>query len=66
MPSTTAPAAPPAKQRTEKEIQSDIREIMKQISSSITYLPMLDEPCPCPSPPLPLPLASPLAPSHAR
>ncbi|EIW66540.1 hypothetical protein TREMEDRAFT_34857 [Tremella mesenterica DSM 1558] len=33
------------KVKTEKEIQGEIREIMKQITSSVTFLPILDEPC---------------------
>lgn len=47
-------AAPPSgapsksgktKEKTEKEVQGEIREIMKQITSSITFLPILEEPC---------------------
>jgi hypothetical protein len=39
------PARPPRKNKTEKEVQGEIREIMKQITSSVTFLPILDEPC---------------------
>lgn len=35
------------KEKTEKEVQSEIREIMKQITSSMTFLPVLDEECKC-------------------
>ncbi|CED85614.1 Spindle assembly checkpoint protein [Phaffia rhodozyma] len=34
-----------SKPKTEKQVQAEIREIMKQITSSVTFLPMLDEPC---------------------
>jgi hypothetical protein len=33
------------KEKTEKEVQAEIREIMKQITASVTFLPMLEEPC---------------------
>lgn len=33
------------KEKTEKEVQAEIREIIKQITSSVTFLPMLEEPC---------------------
>ena len=33
------------KEKTEKEVQGEIREIMKQITSSVTFLPILEEPC---------------------
>lgn len=33
------------KEKTEKEVQGEIREIMKQITSSVTFLPILDDPC---------------------
>lgn len=38
---------PPAKkkEKTEKEVQGEIREIMKQITSSVTFLPILEEEC---------------------
>lgn len=44
------PGGPPkpktkAKAKTEKEVQGEIREIMKQITSSVTFLPILEEPC---------------------
>ena len=35
------------KEKTEKEVQGEIREIMKQITSSVTFLPILEEPCGC-------------------
>lgn len=43
----TMPGAPKIKpkKKTEKEVQGEIREIMKQITSSVTFLPILDEPC---------------------
>lgn len=43
----TMPGAPKMKpkKKTEKEVQGEIREIMKQITSSVTFLPILDEPC---------------------
>lgn len=33
------------KEKTEKEVQGEIREIMKQITSSVTFLPILEEQC---------------------
>lgn len=42
------PGAPkPTKKhnKTEKEVQGEIREIMKQITSSVTFLPILDDEC---------------------
>ncbi|OCF34113.1 mitotic spindle assembly checkpoint protein MAD2 [Kwoniella heveanensis BCC8398] len=44
------PGGPPAtkkkqKEKTEKEVQGEIREIMKQITSSVTFLPILEEEC---------------------
>jgi mitotic spindle assembly checkpoint protein MAD2 len=33
------------KEKTEKDVQAEIREIMKQITSTTTFLPILDEPC---------------------
>lgn len=33
------------KEKTEKEVQGEIREIFKQITSSVTFLPILDDPC---------------------
>lgn len=49
-PTANAPlpgGAKPAKkhQKTEKEVQGEIREIMKQITSSVTFLPILEEEC---------------------
>ncbi|WVF67164.1 hypothetical protein IAT40_001910 [Kwoniella sp. CBS 6097] len=41
-PSTTSKKK---KEKTEKEVQGDIREIMKQITSSVTFLPILEEEC---------------------
>jgi mitotic spindle assembly checkpoint protein MAD2 len=40
----TAPGQPQA-EKTEKEIQKDIAYIVRQIVQSVTFLPMLDEPC---------------------
>ncbi|GMK55367.1 hypothetical protein CspeluHIS016_0204230 [Cutaneotrichosporon spelunceum] len=31
--------------KTEKEVQGEIRDIMKQITSSVTFLPILDDEC---------------------
>ena len=33
------------KEKTEKEVQGEIREIMKQITSSTSFLPILEEEC---------------------
>jgi mitotic spindle assembly checkpoint protein MAD2 len=33
------------KEKTEKEVQGEIREIMKQITSTTTFLPILQEEC---------------------
>lgn len=33
------------KEKTEKEVQVEIREIMKQITASVTFLPVLEEEC---------------------
>jgi len=33
------------KEKTEKEVQGEIREIMKQITSTVTFLPILEEEC---------------------
>ncbi|KAK4684906.1 mitotic spindle assembly checkpoint protein MAD2, partial [Tremellales sp. Uapishka_1] len=43
---TTTKTAPGGKkkEKTEKEVQGEIREIMKQITSSVTFLPILEEP----------------------
>ncbi|KAJ9092448.1 hypothetical protein QFC22_005682 [Naganishia vaughanmartiniae] len=35
----------PKKEKTEKEVQTEIREIMKQITASVTFLPTLEEEC---------------------
>jgi mitotic spindle assembly checkpoint protein MAD2 len=35
------------KEKTEKEVQGEIREIMKQITSTTTFLPILQEECKC-------------------
>lgn len=48
-PAPTAGGGKKVKPKTEKEVQAEIREIMKQITSSVTFLPMLDEPCASPS-----------------
>jgi mitotic spindle assembly checkpoint protein MAD2 len=52
-PSSAASTQPPStqtksgkkKEKTEKEVQAEIREIMKQITSTTTFLPILDEEC---------------------
>ncbi|KAL1411337.1 Mitotic spindle checkpoint component mad2 [Vanrija albida] len=47
-PAQSLPGAPrqaKKKDKTEKEVQGEIREIMKQITSSVTFLPILDEEC---------------------
>ena len=36
---------PKKKEKTEKGVQGEIREIMKQITSSVTFLPILEEEC---------------------
>jgi mitotic spindle assembly checkpoint protein MAD2 len=36
---------PKKKEKTEKDVQGEIREIMKQITSSVTFLPILEEEC---------------------
>lgn len=45
----TKPTAPSGggkkKEKTEKEVQGEIREIMKQITSTVTFLPILEDPC---------------------
>lgn len=38
------PGAPP-RQKSQKEIQSEIAAIVRQITASVTFLPLLDEPC---------------------
>ena len=35
----------PPKQKSEKEIQSEIQAIIRQITASVTFLPLLDERC---------------------
>ena len=37
------------KEKTEKEVQAEIREIMKQITSSTTFLPIFEEQCELPT-----------------
>jgi mitotic spindle assembly checkpoint protein MAD2 len=39
----------PKKEKTEKEVQTEIREIMKQITASVTFLPTLEEECTYPA-----------------
>ncbi|GHJ87004.1 hypothetical protein NliqN6_3406 [Naganishia liquefaciens] len=39
------PGAAKPKEKTEKEVQGEIREIMKQITASVTFLPTLEEEC---------------------
>lgn len=34
-----------SREKSDKEIMREIQAIMRQIASSITYLPCLDEPC---------------------
>jgi mitotic spindle assembly checkpoint protein MAD2 len=33
------------KEKTEKEVQNEIQQIMKQITSTTTFLPLLEEEC---------------------
>jgi hypothetical protein len=40
-----AAASGKPKEKTEKEVQVEIREIMKQITASVTFLPVLEEEC---------------------
>lgn len=37
-----------SREKSDKEIMREIQAIMRQIASSITYLPCLDEPCKIP------------------
>lgn len=46
LPGAPKPAAK-KKNKTEKEVQAEIQGIMKQITSSVTFLPILDEECEC-------------------
>ncbi|KAJ3010870.1 Mitotic spindle checkpoint component mad2 [Thoreauomyces humboldtii] len=39
------PTAPPSQPKTEKQINSEIAAVMRQITASVSFLPMLDEPC---------------------
>lgn len=43
--SSMANNKPPKSKKTLAEIQAEIRGIIKQITASVTFLPMLDEPC---------------------
>src|ERR1700722_4828419 len=40
---TTSPTAKKTPEKSEKEIQSEIQAILRQITASVTFLPMLDE-----------------------
>ncbi|KAF9947402.1 hypothetical protein BGZ72_010588 [Mortierella alpina] len=45
-PSTASPSTPtPKPEKSEQEIQSEIQAILRQITASVTFLPMLDEKC---------------------
>ena len=44
-PKEKAPGGGKKKEKTEKEVQGEIREIMKQITSSTSFLPILEEEC---------------------
>lgn len=37
--------APPVEARPEKELTAEIQAIIRQITASVTFLPLLDEPC---------------------
>ncbi|KAG0251535.1 Mitotic spindle checkpoint component mad2 [Mortierella polycephala] len=39
------PTPKPTPEKTEKEIHAEIQAIMRQITASVTFLPMLDEKC---------------------
>ncbi|KAG0360565.1 putative mitotic spindle checkpoint protein [Gamsiella multidivaricata] len=45
--SSSSSSSPPKQkpEKTEKEIQSEIQAILRQITASVTFLPMLDEKC---------------------
>ncbi|KAL9624329.1 MAG: hypothetical protein Q9160_001576 [Pyrenula sp. 1 TL-2023] len=43
--STTTPSAPSPPTKTDTEIQSEIQAIFRQITASVTFLPMLDGDC---------------------
>ena len=49
-------------EKDEKEITKEIQAIIRQITASVTFLPLLDEPC-TPSTPRPAPLLPCPAPS---
>ncbi|RUS22030.1 DNA-binding protein [Endogone sp. FLAS-F59071] len=38
---------PSAPEKTEKEVHAEIQAIIRQITASVTFLPMLDEKCAC-------------------
>lgn len=40
-----APGGGKKKEKTEKEVQVEIQQIMKQITSTTTFLPILEEEC---------------------
>ncbi|KAI8592591.1 HORMA domain protein [Geranomyces variabilis] len=42
---SSLPSPPPAPSRTEKQTTQEIAAVMRQITASVTFLPMLDEPC---------------------
>ncbi|KAJ3178460.1 Mitotic spindle checkpoint component mad2 [Geranomyces variabilis] len=44
-PTSSLPSPPPAPSRTEKQTTQEIAAVMRQITASVTFLPMLDEPC---------------------
>ncbi|KAJ3154398.1 Mitotic spindle checkpoint component mad2 [Geranomyces variabilis] len=42
---SSLPSSPPGPSRTEKQTTQEIAAVMRQITASVTFLPMLDEPC---------------------
>lgn len=39
--------APKSMQKTDAQVKAEIAAIIKQITASCTFLPMLEEPCTC-------------------
>ena len=35
------------REKSTKEIQNEIRALIRQITATVTFLPLLDEPCEC-------------------
>ncbi|KAF9091280.1 Mitotic spindle checkpoint component mad2 [Mortierella sp. GBA35] len=44
-PAASSPPSNPQPEKTEKEIQTEIQFIMRQITATVTFLPLLDEKC---------------------